>query len=284
MKGVKLVDNIMRTINISNEQIETVVKNFCALRHFSKYDKIFDGKPLRSNDAKNVIKKYNLRNLELNMMADRYIIYKMDQLEDVNNAEILKYNKTLTLKNYKPRTEILIIIHEKTFNKQHFLALPKLFYLFEESIAEMAKNNPDECYITIMPTYQISEKISSHLDNQTFPFNYRVISIIDAFPLLGSKQGIKKFGFTRYYDVCKYQPYENGKDYAMVYDDDIMIKLINAMVGDIVCCQVMINDSSPYYEWQFRRVHPMLHDTNTGDASGLFMVQKNVTYNFNEDE
>jgi hypothetical protein len=166
------------------------------------------------------------------------------------------------------------VIKDDKFNKQHFLALPKLFYLFEPHLKEYAEKMPNDCLITVLATYSISEKISTHLDDKTFPWNYRIISMIDAFPLLGSRQGIKKFGFTRDYEVCKYKPYENGKKYAIVNDSDIMVKLLNAFEGDLICCQVLINDCSPYYEWHFRKVHATIHDNNLSDTSGLYIINK----------
>lgn len=273
MKSFKTSDNILKTIRPTEEQIETVVHNLASVRHLTKVEKIYDGKAIKSVESKDVIEKYNLRNLELNQQADRYIVYILSDVEDVNKSEIIKYNTSIKPKNYKKRNEAVIVIQDESFNKQHFLALPKLFYKIEPYVMDFAKKNPKDCIITIMTTYSISEKVSTHLDEHTFPINYRVISIINAYPMLGSKQGIKKFGFTRNYEVCEFQPYENNKRYAMVYDDDIMVKILNAMEGDLIACQVLINDSSPYYEWQIRQVYSIVHGNNLSDTSGLFIVE-----------
>lgn len=233
--------------------------------------KIYEGKIQANAESKTVMEKYKLRDLILNQMAESYLIYVLSEVQDRDQSEILKYNSTLELKNYRDRNEIVVVIKDDKFNRQHFLGLPKLFYKIEPYLSENDLAS-DECLITIITTYAISEKISTHVDDQTFPCNYRVMSLIDIFPLLGSKQGVAKLGFTRNYEVCKYQPYENHKEYTIIKDSDVMVRILNAYEGDLICCQVLIQDTSPYYEWHFRKVVGSIHDNNLSDTSGLYIV------------
>lgn len=263
-------DNILKTINMKPEQIETTIRNLAKARHLTKVEKIWEGKASFTNEAKQTIQEFGIHYTKVNKSAESYSIWKLTKPEDPKKSEVIKYNPTLKLHNYEDRIELVVVIQDSKFDKQQFLALPLIYNKIYPEIESCVKTHPENCYLNICTTYKIADKLATHLDEQILPINYRIISLVDLYPLIGSKT--RSYSFTKNYEVCDYQPYYDGKQYMIIMDSDPMVKILNAFEGDVICCQILINDTCPYYEWQFRRVKSTISDNNLIDVSGLYLV------------
>ena len=283
----------------TREQIETVVSNFAKARHFTKVDKIFEGKPsFGEADIKLLNDKYNMHVQKISKFAENYIIYKLSKVEENESvAELRLYNEKIKIKNLNDREEIVIVVDTDVFDKLHYNAIIGLFQHFadiidkqlkiinmdEDYVANLEKMNNDakyrsfnittqkkDCLITIMSTNQASTVFKTHFNINILPASYRLISMVDMYPILGSKSKVmgKK---TKNYELCEFENLYNGGSWADVYDSDITVKILNGIPGDLIICQGLFSDvsGSPHYEYMIGEIKESPIDQEIIQDSGL---------------
>ena len=122
---------------LTDVQLIYCVKNFAAARHFTKVEKIFEGKGNYSENNINKLKNIGIDPEIVTRFPIRYMIYKLSNVEKSKSCETLeKFNSNIKIKNINERTEFLIIIDNNRFDKQNFLALLSLYPIIHEMLSK----------------------------------------------------------------------------------------------------------------------------------------------------
>lgn len=277
--------------NLTQSQIDACVKNFAAIRHFDKIEKIFEGKPSFSDAAIQQIKSLGLEPVKITKFADNYTIYKLTDVVskpkamNVDQVKLIKsYDNDIKIKNLNDRIEFMIVINSDKIDKQNYLALQSLYPLIHNDLCKnkgysmlnggenSEKSTPDyiqyykynggDCYVTVCPTNHIETAMQKHFNTRFLPCNYRVISLYDVYPIIGSKSQIWASCLSKYFEVCEYEPLYNGMNYSIIYDDEPLVKILNANIGDIIIGMHFINEIRPYGEFTIKQVTARNNDND----------------------
>ena len=179
--------------------------------------------------------------------------------------ELLRYNKDAKILNLNKRKEIVIVIDADKFDKQHYLAIIGLW----GHIKNHLDLNTDQCLVSIVSTNIITQAIEKHFTNITIlPCNYRLFSLCEVYPLIGSRSSLW-CGSSRDFELLEYEPLYNKNNYQQIYDDDPVVKILNAKHKNLILCKQTYYETSPYTEYSIREVTPRLNDTESIDISGL---------------
>jgi len=284
---------------VSSAQAETCINNFAKIRHFTKVEKIFDGKPSFSTENIAEIKKLGLEPYKITKFANNYTIYKFSNVKPSESIDFIKkYNKNAKFKNLNERVEIVIVVDTDKIDKQNYLALQALYPIIHK---ELIKNNdykmlyggsedenndkneklnneneePSEnyyiqyykyisgpCYVTVMTTNHIEPAMVRHFHTRFLPCNYRVMSLYDdLYPLIGSKSKLW-YGCVNNYEVIEHEDLYNGCEYSYIYDDEHLVKLLNANPGDLIIAVQVLFEGRPYLEFVVKEVKTRNVDVN----------------------
>lgn len=279
------------TIKLNREQIETTVNNLARCRHFTKVEKIFEGSPKFTKEVLNELQELGIEATKITKFADNYIIYKFSNVKEFDSTKDLKkINKNIKIKNLNERTEFVFVVDCDKFDKQFYLALISLYPLIHKDLMKNIekekikggsekpstkdrtfnfKFESDDCYVSICPSNYITTSISKHFDNTILPCTYRIFSLCEIYPLIGSKNEL--FGFTKDFELAEYEELYNKMDYQYIMDNDPMVKILNARSGDLIIYKQILYDSVPYYEYAIRQVHQCLNNSESVDISGLYI-------------
>lgn len=252
------------SIQLTKEQIQTTINNLAKIRHFEKIEVIFEGKPSYSDSSLQKLKQLGIEPLKITKFADNYIIYKFSQVKPNKSVEELQmYNKGIKIKNLDERVEFAIVVESNKFDKQNYLAIQALYPLIYEDIKDKSG-----CYVSICPSNLITSAISKHFVDTILPCNYRMFSLCSVYPLIGSKSSMF-CGFIKDYELCEYKDLYNGAKYQTVYDNEPIVKILNAMNGDLIVVKALRNEKRPYWEYSIAQVKQCLNDADSIDISGL---------------
>ena len=274
---------------VSPEQAEICINNFAKVRHFNKVEKIFDGKPSFSAENIAEIKKLGLEPYKITKFANNYTIYKFSDVKPSESIDFIKqYNKNAKFKNLDERVEIVIVVDTDKIDKQNYLALQALYPLIHKELIKNngykmlyggdsekeTEENPDEneekeneeyyiqfykyisgpCFVTIMTTNHIEPAMLRHFHTRFLPCNYRVMSLYDdLYPLIGSKTKLW-YGCLNNYEVIEHEDLYNGCQYSYIYDDEHLVKLLNANPGDLIVATQVLFEGRPYLEFVIKEV------------------------------
>jgi len=265
---------------LTPKQCEICINNFAKIRHFTKVEKIFEGKPSFASDNIERIKSLGLEPYKITKFANNYKIYRLSDVKSNETIELIKkYNADAQFKNLKDRIEFIIVVDTDKIDKQHYLALQALYPMIHQDlltnkdykmIGGLDENNEDEsddnyyiqyykymngpCYVSIMTTNHIEAAMVKHFHTRFLPCNYRIFSMYDdLYPLIGSRSQLW-YGSVSNYEVLKYEKLYNGYNYSIIFDDDKIVKLLNANSGDIIIATHILNEGRPYFEFTLREV------------------------------
>ena len=252
---------------LTDEQLSYCIQNFATIRHFTKVEKIFEGKGNYSENNINKLKNLGIDPEIVTRFPIRYMIYKLSHVEKSKSCETLeKFNSKIKIKNINDRTEFLIIIDNNRFDKQNFLALLSLYPIIHEMLSKQkgfelyTKLDEDyiqkgnEVYVTVSTTFHIEPSLIRHLKTRFLPCNYRIFSMHNAYPLIGCKY--KTWcGMCQDFEVLEYEKLYNNQKYSVIYNDEILVDILNANVGDLIICKTIFNEGRPYFEYTLREVY-----------------------------
>ena len=259
------------SIKLNEEQTKTVINNLAKIRHLSKVTKIFEGKPNYGQSDIDNLKKIlppSFDLIKVTKFANSYTIYVLsDPKPNTNTNDIVKYNSDAKILNLNKRNEILIVLDTDKFDKQHYLAIlglwPKFYKYLEENSEDV------QCPVTIASTNIITQAISKHFNETSIlPCTYRLFSLCEIYPLIGSKNKLW-CGMNWDFELLEYEELYNKGKYSVIYDDDPIVKILNATKNQLIICKQVNYEVSPYIEYSIRQVKQQLNDTESLDVSGL---------------
>lgn len=217
------MSQIIETVSLSVNQVQIVLKNLFRCQKVKNVKKIYEGKPRYGKDTD---EKYNLK--RITKFASKYELYigKLPNDDDM----------------------IYIVFYENKFDAQHYYACEWFYHLFEDKI----KKRSVRPRVYIMPSYFVTEAMHTHIPDNLMKCNYRVVSLVSMYFLIGSRTRI--FGTCYNYKVIPHELYINGKDYPIIKDSDIICKIFNVIVGECVVCERVLNENGAYVEKAVRTV------------------------------
>ena len=246
---------------LNREQIETTVKNLAECRHFTKIETIYEGKPTYSEENISKMKSLGIDLPKVTKFATNYIIYKLSEPEENESSRSLrKYYKDAKIKNLNDRVDIIIVLDQDKFDKQFIMACAS----FWPMIHNLIKKGETECRINICPNNLLTTTIeSNHLYILIFPVIYKIFSLYKVYPLIGSKR--QKFTFTRNYEVLEHFELYNHYKFPVIKDFDPVTYIMGAEPGDIIICQILLFETSPYFEYSIREVKETIKEDSESD-------------------
>lgn len=262
------------SIKLNEEQVETTINNLISIRHFTKKEKIFEGKPNFSSQQIETLKKKVGDKIEVTKVtkfANNYTIYLLSDPKPAKyTKELRKYNSDVKILNLNDRKEILIVLDSNKFDKQHYLAIIGFWDKIEKYVKDA---KPDECLVTIVSTNIITQAISKHFQSSMIlPCNYRLFSLCEIYPLIGSKRTLW-CGSSRDFELLEHEDLYNKNKYQIIFDDDPVVKILNAQKDQLIICKQTYFEVSPYSEYVIRKVTQRLNDSESLDISGLHIEE-----------
>ena len=245
---------------LSKEQIKTTMDNYIKVNKIKDVKIIDTGKPTFSRETET---KYNIPHIT--MFADCYTVYQMTATDPITKQDYPLF---------------MIIIEATKFNKL-FISATIFYYkkYIEGKINVDGFNGRPQ--VILAPAFRVTEQMTSHIPINVLPCLYRFMSIVDFYPMIGSKNGI--FGLSRDYEVIPYVPAYNKREYPIIYDSDPMAKLLNTIPGDVIKCKICrAEGSSVYDEYYFRRVQSTT--TNVGIIALSGTCEGNKVKNENDEK
>lgn len=232
---------------LTKEQIKTTIDNYAKVNKLKDFKMIEQGKPTFSKETE---AKYNMPHIT--MFADCYTLYSSTATDPLTN---------------KPYSLYIIVIEATKFNK---LFISACIYYYRKHIDGHIDVNGfnGRPQVILAPAFRVTEQMTTHIPINILPCLYRFVSIVDFYPMIGSKNGL--FGLSRDYEVIPYKPLYNGRDYPVIYDYDPMAKLLNTLPNDIIKAKICRAEGfSVYDEWYFRKVESTNNDVGVIAPSGI---------------
>ena len=244
-------------IKLNFEQVETTIKNIGKARHLNKMEKIFEGKASFTEKVKQELEKYNVELNKISRYADVYKIYRLYDVDKIEDSEFLKYNSKAQLKNYEERNEIFIVVDSDAIDKQIYMATIAFYHIIAPFLEEnKTKYNYTKTAVDIVLTNYVTAAMRKHVvsnDISYLPCPYNIYSLCDVYPLCGSKN--RTIGsFTKDYEIFKYEELYNKNEYQIVSISDPIVKILKGEESDVIACKTLYFDASPYYEYQLRQI------------------------------
>ena len=295
------------SIKLNEDQIITTINNLAKCRHLSKVELMFKGKPSFNEKTTKQLDKLGVEYSKITKLVDVYLFRLSKVVENESVRELRKYNTNVKIKNLNERVEFVFVIDADKFDKQHYLSLIALYPLIvnevetvdskvnkdvdndkdvNKAVDKIVDNDKDvnkavdkivdnkvdndkdvNINVSITCSNLITSAISKHFNSAFLPCPYRVFSLCDVYPLIGSKTGM--FGFTSDYELIEYEELYNKLDYMIVYDDDPIVKILNAKENDLIVCKNILFETTAYFEYTVRIVKRVLNDSDSLDTSGL---------------
>lgn len=225
-------------ICLTTEQIDTVINNMFTILKLSNKKEIFRGKPVFSRENE---EKYKLPHIT--KFANNYVVYE-GKLE----SDAYMY---------------IITIEADKFDKLNISACSWFYHLFEQNI-DKSSLRPQ---VYICPAFVVTDTMLLHLPLNVIPCAYRFMSLAEAYPLIGSKNHL--YGLTFDYKIVPYEESYNKRKYPIIFNSDIIVKILNALDGELIMCRRIMYDTSPYGEYTIRQVQSTMTDINVIDLSGI---------------
>ncbi len=238
------MSQLLKVHCLTEEQAEHTLNNLCAIRGLDKPKLITRNKPKYSQE---MCKKFNIP--FITKFADKY----------------LSYMATRNGKDNKETNEVFIIIFADKVDV-YFLTACAALYI--EHFYDKIKKDAHAPHFTILPAFTVSESLKSHYKRDILPdCNYRIFSLTELYPMIGSKTDLYKLTYN--YKRHPFEPSFNGKEYVKIYDSDPIVKLLNAMPGDLITCNALAWDDSVHGQTFIRQVESSIPNIHRIHPSGV---------------
>lgn len=232
---------------LTKSQIETVMKNWFKILHVKKSSILSSGKPVFSKANE---EKYNLAHIT--KFAEHYTLYECETYSADSEKEC-DDNSFL----------YFIVIEATKFDKLFITACSWYYHLCEK--INKKTNRPQ---VFICPAHVVTDAMLLHIPNDILPCMYRFVSLCELYPLLGSTEMM--FGLAFDYKIVNVDPITyNKRSYSIIYDSDVVVKMLNALPGEIIEYRRIIFEGSPYGEYYRREVVSTMNDVNSISPSGI---------------
>lgn len=96
----------------------------------------------------------------------------------------------------------------------------------------------------ILTSYTLTDQLLNFtLENLDFKF--KIFDLPTIYPMLG---GDELYGLTADYEVVPYKVPYNDKEYSIIFEDDVMCRILMARPGELIRCSRVLFEGSAYIE------------------------------------
>ena len=227
-------------ICLTESQVEANLNNIIKLMRLKgSLKKVFSG-PLKVSAED--ITKYNLRSLGTKDRADSYSLYEV------------------------PNEFYFIVIYAHEFQTKHFLACD----WFNHLIKDFAKKDVERPLVYLCYAHILSQTEFDRIPIGLLDCPYRLVSLAALHPITGSPNGLE--GFVIDYELLKGEKAIsfNNKHYPYITNEDPVVKIVNALPGEIIRARQIYSDKGCVYtEYKIREVKRSKTTLGQFDASGI---------------
>ena len=221
----------------------------CKIRGLDAPQLISSSKPKYSQD---LCKKYDIP--FITKFADKY----------------LSFMATRNGKNDVRTNEAFVVVFANKVDVYNLIACAAIYY---EHFLGKIDNSAKHPHFNIMPAFTVSEALRSHYKDDILPdCNYRIFSLTELYPIIGSKN--MPFKLTYNYKVHPFQETHNGKEYVKIFDDDPIVKLLNALPGELITCNALSYDDAIFSQTLIRQVEEKQTNIHKIAPSGVCIRYK----------
>jgi len=207
---------------LNKDQIQTTLTNLFAALDLENLTKLNDEThPSFSDDN---IKKHKLPHI--NKFAKNYLLYRLEKKVDKSPM-------------------FFFVIEADKFDILHFRACVGWWYMIKHEIG-----NSHHPQIYVCSNFMFTPLMKAHIPINIFPCLYRVISLCEVYPRIGSKTNL--FGLS--FDMKIVDEIIHDRELPLILDSDVDVKILNALPGDVIRCRRIFLEEFPYGEYYFRKV------------------------------
>jgi hypothetical protein len=233
---------------LDKQQIKATIEHLCESMNLETPKEIFSGKP---SYTKELEQKYNLKHIT--KFASNYYVYESHGKDDDGEDYAMYF----------------ITLEAQAVDKQNILACEWFYHLFDSNIS------PDGVMIHgrrvpqvyICPAYVISDTLFAQCPTNIFPCLYRIATLTEMYPNIGSNTA--RFGMVYDYVINNSRDKHLLKDFSILNDGDVLVKILNAVPGDVIDAIRVMNEVSAYQEPTSRVVVSNETDIGYMRMSGL---------------
>lgn len=230
---------IRETRCLTKAQINTVLDNWSDILGITDRKVLFEGKP---NFSAENVKLYKIPHLT--KFADNYTLYECHRK---NNSNIY-----------------IITFETDKFDKVNLQACIWFYHIFEDKVYKTQETYPE---VFICPAYVITSAMQLHVPINIVPCMYRFVPLPEIYPMVGSKNQL--YSMTYDYKILPKDEIPNNRQYSILFDNDPLIKVLNALPGDIIQYKRILCEGCPYAEYYRREVVSTVEDINSISKSGI---------------
>lgn len=226
---------------LTHEQVLTNIKNMAKLMKLTEPKKIFSGKikPTRED-----IEMLNLKNVK-----ERAEEYELFECEDQFYFIVI----------YSPKVEI-----------QYFEACDWFEHLLKPFVYKTHRPKVYICYAMIMDQTKYKT-----IPRKLLSCPYRLVGIDRIHTIIGSNDGLNSF-ITDYELLEEKEKSFNDRDFPLILDSDPVVKILNALPGELIRAKLLRNDKGHIFTtYEIRRVTNTKGSLGFFDKSGLDNVEIN---------
>ena len=226
-------------ICLNESQVETNLNNICKLMRLKgNLKKLFSGE---LNIKKDDITKYHLNDISPKNKANSYSFYEV------------------------PNEFYFIVIYGEDFRPEHFLACD----WFNHLINDFARKDVERPLVYLCCAYELQQAKFDKIPIGLLDCPYRLVSLTQLHRITGSPNGLE--GFVIDYKLLKGEKAIsfNNKSYPYITNEDPVVKIVNALPGELIRAKQVYDDGCVYTEYKIRVVKPSKTTLGQFDASGI---------------
>lgn len=230
---------IRETRCLTKNQIQIILNNWCEVLGVTERKILYDGKPVFS--AEN-IKLYKIPHLT--KFADNYTLYECKRKNEPNLY--------------------IITFETDKFDKVNLQACIWFYHYFDDKVYTTQSVYPE---VFICPAYVITTAMQLHVPINLIPCMYRFVPLPEIYPMIGSKN--QMFSMTYDYKILKPEEIPENRQYSVLFDNDPVVKILNALPGDVIQYKRVLYEGCPYAEYYRREIVSTVEDINSISKSGI---------------
>lgn len=236
-------------ICLTHEQVKINLFNIAEIMKLPKPELKFSGELKISKDD---IVKYNLSGVTNN--ADCYELWECKD------------------KFY------FIVVYAQTIEIKNFTACDWFNHMFKDFVKGV--NRPK---IYLCSAFTIDKSKYAKIPTRLLKFPYRFVIIPKIHPITGSKDGLNSYVME--YELLKESPDKafNNRDYSEILASDPVVKITNALPGELIRYKYIANDAGNVFtSYKIRRVTSTRTRLGYFDGSGLDMLDTKTSLEVEE--
>jgi hypothetical protein len=157
------------------------------------------------------------------------------------------------------------VIEAQRFDKLFLSAIIGYWHVISDEVTALADDGRP--HVFVCPAYVVTESMMIHTPISLLPCLYRFVSLCEIYPRLGSE---KPFGYISELQLLpKSTRARTGYDYTEILDNDVDVKIVNGLPGEVLKCRRVLFEGVPYSEFYYRRIISTVSNIKGMNQNGI---------------